>query len=215
MGGFGWHTGRSLPHTAAVTPESLRSCLGRAGIGSPHGCCEGTRRGPSLTQRRSCLVPPVLPRPRRDRGTPRAEDSTRGVPSRTTAVTPESLRSCRNRGGIGTPCGGFGHTERSTTHRAAGTLGSLRSRWGRGGIGTPRGGLGALGEGLPPHSGGHARAPPALLGPGRDRDSPCGVWRALPTCILSCRPPSRREGCGVLRYPRLCRTQRTQNEWPY
>ena len=53
------------------------------------------------------LVPPVLPRPRRDRGAPRAEESTRGVPPHTAAVTPGSLRSCLNRGGIGTPCGGF------------------------------------------------------------------------------------------------------------
>ena len=41
--------------------------------------------------------------------------------------------------------GVFGHTERSTTHIAAGTLGSLRFCRGRGGIGTPRGGL----EGTP------------------------------------------------------------------
>ena len=44
------HTERSLPHTAAVTPESLRSCLGRGGIGTPHGWL-GKRRGPSPTQR--------------------------------------------------------------------------------------------------------------------------------------------------------------------
>ena len=51
--GCGGHTGRSLPHTAAFTPEYLRSCLGRAGIGTPRGGFEGTRRGPSPTQRRS------------------------------------------------------------------------------------------------------------------------------------------------------------------
>ena len=143
MGGFGWHTGRSFPHTAAVTPESLRSRLGRAGIGTPHGGCEGTRRGPSPTQRRSCLVPPVLPGPRRDRGTPRAEDSTRGVSPHTTAVTPESLRSCRNRGGIGTPCGGFwAHREVHHPHSGGHTRvppvppGPRRDRdapWGSGG----------------------------------------------------------------------------------
>ena len=34
--------------------------------------------------------------------------------------------------------------------------------------------------------------------------------------LRSVLPPSIAEGgCGVLRYPRLCRTQRTHNEWPY
>ena len=32
-----WPTERSLPHTAAVTPESFRSCLGRCTIGTPRG----------------------------------------------------------------------------------------------------------------------------------------------------------------------------------
>ena len=36
MGVWG-HTERSLPHTAAVTPESLRSCLGRGVVGTPRG----------------------------------------------------------------------------------------------------------------------------------------------------------------------------------
>ena len=50
--GFWGRTERSLPHTAAVTPESLRSCLGRGGIGTPRGGFGGARRGPSPTQRR-------------------------------------------------------------------------------------------------------------------------------------------------------------------
>ena len=36
MGVWG-HTERSLPHTVAVTPESLLSWLGRGGIGAPRG----------------------------------------------------------------------------------------------------------------------------------------------------------------------------------
>ena len=160
MGGFGCHTGRSLPHTAAVAPESLRSCLGRAGIGTPDGGCEGTRRGPSPTQRRSCPVPLVLPGPRRDRDTPRAEDSTRGVSSTQRRLHPSPSGPAGSRRDMDT-LWEFGHAERSTTHTAAGTLGSLRSRRGRGGVGTPLGGLGTLGEGLPPHSGDRTRPPPS------------------------------------------------------
>ena len=43
-----------FPHTAAVTPESLRSSLGRGGIGTPRGL---SGIFPSPTQRRLHLSP--------------------------------------------------------------------------------------------------------------------------------------------------------------
>ena len=121
MGGFGCHTGRSLPHTAAVAPESLRSCLGRAGIGTPDGGCEGTRRGPSPTQRRSCPVPLVLPGPRRDRDTPRAEDSTRGVSSTQRRLHPSPSGGAGAAEGYGHPVGVWARGEVHHPHNGGHT----------------------------------------------------------------------------------------------
>ena len=174
MGGFGCHTGRSLPHTAAVAPESLWSCVGRAGIGTPDGGCEGTRRGPSPTQRRSCPVPLVLPGPRRDRDTPRAEDSTRGVSSTQRRLHPSPSGPAGAAEGYGHPVGVWARGEVQHPHSGGHTRVPPVPP-GRGGVGTPLGGLGTLGEGLPPHSGDRTRAPPALLEPGSDRGSPWGV----------------------------------------
>ena len=102
------HTERSLPHTAAVTPESLRSCLGRGGIGTPHGGLGHTERSLPHTAAvtpeslRSCLG-------RGGIGAPRGRLWAHGGdPPHTAAVTPESLQSCLGRGGIGTPRGGSG-----------------------------------------------------------------------------------------------------------
>ena len=51
--GFRGLTERAFPHTAAVTPESPRSCLGHGGIGTPRGGFEGI---PNL---RSVLPPSI------------------------------------------------------------------------------------------------------------------------------------------------------------
>ena len=103
------YTERSLPHTAAVTPESLRSCLGRGGIGTPHGGLGAHGEVPPPHSGGYTRVPPVLPGPRRDRVRPVGVwgHTERSLPH-TAAVTPESLRSCLGRGGIGTPRGGLG-----------------------------------------------------------------------------------------------------------
>ena len=109
-------TERSPPHTAAVTPESLRSCLGRGGIGTPRGGLGAHGEVPPPHSGGYTRVPPVLPGPRRDRDAPlgfwgRTE---RSLPH-TAAVTPESLRSCLGRGGIGMPRGGFGGARRGAS----------------------------------------------------------------------------------------------------
>ena len=46
------------PHTAADTPESLRSCLGRRGIRTPHGGFQETLHHPGRTGR-SRVYPPL------------------------------------------------------------------------------------------------------------------------------------------------------------
>ena len=111
--GLWGRTERSLPHTAAVTPESLRSCLGRGGIGTACGGLRAHERFPPPHSGGYTRVSPVLLGPRRDRDAPwgfwgRTE---RSLPH-TAAVKPESLRSCLRRGGIGTPRGGFGGARR-------------------------------------------------------------------------------------------------------
>ena len=68
--GLWGRTERSLPHTAAVTPESLRSCPGRGGIGTPRGGLRAHERFPPPHSGGYTRVPPVLPGPRRDRDAP-------------------------------------------------------------------------------------------------------------------------------------------------
>ena len=91
----------TYPHTAAVTPESLRSSLGRGGIGTPRGF---VRYFPFP---HTAAVTPESLRSSLGRGgigTPRG--FVRYFPfTHTAAVTPESLRSSLGRGGIGTPRG--------------------------------------------------------------------------------------------------------------
>ena len=82
MGVWG-HTERSLPHIAAVTPESLRSCLGRGGIGTPRGGLGAHGEVPPPHSGGYTRVPPVLPGPRRDRDTPWGFGGTRRGPSPT------------------------------------------------------------------------------------------------------------------------------------
>ena len=101
------HTERSLPHTAAVTPESLRSCVGRGGIGTPRGGFWAHGEVPPPYSGGYTRVPPVLPGPRRDRDASWVVGHTERSLTHTAAVTPESLRSRVGRGGIGTPRGGF------------------------------------------------------------------------------------------------------------
>ena len=140
MGVLG-HTERSLPHIAAVTPESLRSCLGRGGIGTPCGGLGAHGEVPPPHSGGYTRVPPVLPGPRRDRDAPWGFGGyTELSLPHTAAVTPEPLRSCLGRGGIGTPRGVVRYF--SFPHTAAVRPESLRSFLGRGGIGTPRGGFG-------------------------------------------------------------------------
>ena len=82
MGVWG-HTNRSLRHIAAVTPASLRSCLGRGGIGTPRG---GLGVHGEVVPPHSGgypRVPPVLPGPRRDRDAPWGFGGTRTSPSAT------------------------------------------------------------------------------------------------------------------------------------
>ena len=100
-------TERSLPHTAAVTPESLRFCLGRGGIGTPRGGLWAHGEVPPPHSGGYTRVPPVLPRPRRDRGALWGISGTQTDHPHTAAVAPESLRSCLGRRGIGTPRGGL------------------------------------------------------------------------------------------------------------
>ena len=71
------------PHTAAVTPESLRSCLGRGGIGTPRGGFGAHGEVPPPHSGGYTRVPPVLPRPRRDRDAPWGFGGTRRGPSPT------------------------------------------------------------------------------------------------------------------------------------
>ena len=82
MGVWG-HTGRSLPHTAAVTPQSLRSCLGRRGIGTPRGGLGAHEEVPPPHSGGYTRVPPVLPGPPRDRDTLCGFGGTRRGPSPT------------------------------------------------------------------------------------------------------------------------------------
>ena len=174
MGVWG-HTERSLPHTAAVTPESLRSCLGRGGIGTPRGGLGAHGEVPPPHSGGYTQVPPVLPGPRRDRDAPGGFGGTRRGPFPTQRrLHPSPSGPTWAAEGYGRPVGVWGHTKRSLPHIAAVTPESLRSCLGRGGIGTPRGGLGAHGEVPPPHSGGYTRVPPVLPGPRRDRDAPWG-----------------------------------------
>ena len=58
----------SFPHTAAVTPESLRSSLGRGGIGTPRGFVRYFFLPPHSGG--YTRVPPVQPGPRGDRDAP-------------------------------------------------------------------------------------------------------------------------------------------------
>ena len=82
MGDCG-HTARSLPHTAAVTPESLRSYLGRGGIGTPREGLWAHGEVPPPHSGGYTRVTPVLPGPRRDRDAPWGFLGTRRGPSPT------------------------------------------------------------------------------------------------------------------------------------
>ena len=169
------HTERSLPHTAAVTPESLRSCLGRGGIGTPRGGLGAHEAVPPPHSGGYTRVPPVLPGPRRDRDAPLGLGGTRSSPFPTQRrLHPSPSGPAWAAEGWGRPVGVWGHAERSLPHTAAATPASLRSCLGRGGIGTPRGGLGARGEVPPAHSGGYTRVPLVLPGARRDGDAPWG-----------------------------------------
>ena len=105
MGVWG-HTERSFPHTAAVTTQSLRSCLGHGGIGMPRGGLGEHREVPPPHSGGYTRVPPVLPGPRRDGDPPCGVlgHTERSLPH-TVAVTREPLRSCLGREGIGAPPG--------------------------------------------------------------------------------------------------------------
>ena len=65
------------PHTAAVTPESLRSCLGRGGIGTPRWGLGTHEEVPPPHSGGYTRVPPVVPEPRRDRDAPWGYGGTR------------------------------------------------------------------------------------------------------------------------------------------
>ena len=174
MGVWG-HPERSLPHTAAATPESLWSCLGRRGIGTPRGGWGHTQRSRPHTAAvtpdslGSCLGRGGLGTPRGVLGAHREV-----LPPHSGGYTrvPPALPGLRR--DRDAPWGFRGHTERSFPHTAAVTPESLRPCLGHRGIGTPRGGFGAHGEVLPPHGGGYTRVPPVLSGPRRDRDAPEG-----------------------------------------
>ena len=94
------------PHSGGYTraPPVL---LGRGGIGTPRGGLGAHEEFPSPHNGGYTRVPPVLPGPRRERGAPWGFGGTRRTLPHTAAVTPESLRSCLGRGGIGTPRGGL------------------------------------------------------------------------------------------------------------
>ena len=88
----------SFPHTVAVTPESLRSSLGRGGMGTPRGFDR------YISFPHTAAVTPESLRSSLGRGgigTPRGVVRYISFPH-TAAVTPESLRSNLGRGGIGT-----------------------------------------------------------------------------------------------------------------
>ena len=63
-------TGLLLPHTAAVTPEALRSCPGRGGIETPHGGMGAHDEALPPHGGGHTRVSPVLSGPRRDRDAP-------------------------------------------------------------------------------------------------------------------------------------------------
>ena len=108
MGVWG-HTERSFPHTAAVTPEYPRSCLGRRVIGAPRGGLGAHREVPPTHSGGYTRVPPVLPGPQRDRGALKGGCKAHGGdPPHTAAVTPESLRCYLGHGGLGIPRGCLG-----------------------------------------------------------------------------------------------------------
>ena len=102
MGDCG-HTERSLPHTAAVTPESLRSCQGRGGIGTPRGGLWAHGEVPPPHSGSYTRVPPVLPGPRRDRDAPWGFVGTRRGPSPTQRQLHPSPSGPARASGIGTP----------------------------------------------------------------------------------------------------------------
>ena len=79
MGVWG-HTERSFPHTAAVTPESPKSCLVRGGIGTPRGGLGAHGEVPPPHSGGYTRVPPVLPGPRGDRDAPWGFGAHREVP---------------------------------------------------------------------------------------------------------------------------------------
>ena len=149
--GFWGLTERSLPHTAAVTPESLRSCLGRGVIGTPRGGLGAHEGLPPPHSGGYTRVPPVLPGPRRDRDAPWGFGAHGEVPpphsGGYTRVPPVLPGPRRDRDA---PWGFWGRTERSLPHTAAVTPESLRSCLGRGVIGTPRGGFGGARRGPSP-----------------------------------------------------------------
>ena len=98
-----------LPHTAAVTPESLRSRLDGGGIRTPRGGMGAHDEAAPHTAAVSpeshwpCVGRGGIGKPRGGFG-----GHTEPPPPPTAAVTPESLRSCLDPGGIGTPRGGLG-----------------------------------------------------------------------------------------------------------
>ena len=57
-------------HIAAVTPESLWSCPGHGGIGTPRGGLGAHDEAPPPHSGGCTRVPPVLPGPQRDRDAP-------------------------------------------------------------------------------------------------------------------------------------------------
>ena len=133
------HAYESLPHTVAVTPESLRSCLGRGGIGTPRGGLGAHGEVPPPHSGGYTRVPPVLPGPRGDRDAPWGfRDTRRGPSSHSgghTRVPPVLTGPRRVREA---PWGSWGHAYESPPHTAAATPESFRSGPGRGGVGKPR-----------------------------------------------------------------------------
>ena len=90
----------------------------------------------------------------------------------TAAVTPESLRSCLGRGGIGAPRGDLGaHGEVPLPHSGGYTRVPpvLRGPWS---VRDAPCRIAGTRHAPPPHSGGYTRVPPVLPGPRRDRDAP-------------------------------------------
>ena len=168
------------PHTAAVTPESLRSCLGRGGIGGPRRDrdapwgIEGTRNGPPPNSGGYTRVPPVLPGPRRERDAPWGIKGTRHwPPPHNGGYTRVPLVRPGPQGDRDAPWGSEG-TLRTHPHITEVTPESLRSYLGRRGIGAPLGGMGVIPQYPTPHNGGYARTPPVWSGSRGDRDD-CGA----------------------------------------